>query len=169
MPWAAKSTACCPDPHLRSIVTDGTDLVTSVEVVPTGARQGDAALDLVRALRDDRPSSDALVTGSAAFLVDFNASLAERLPWAGLLVATATFVLLFLMTGSVLVPAKALVMNVLSLGASFGALVLVFGAGGGEVEGVAAEGFCAREGETLDVDLFDHLLGGGEAAVDCVY
>jgi RND superfamily putative drug exporter len=66
------------------------------------------------------------VTGSAAFLLDFNTSLAERLPWAGLLVATATFVLLFLMTGSVLVPAKALVMNVLSLGASFGALVLVF-------------------------------------------
>jgi hypothetical protein len=66
------------------------------------------------------------VTGSAAFLLDFNTSLAERLPVGGLLVATATFVLLFLMTGSVLVPAKALVMNVLSLGASFGALVLVF-------------------------------------------
>jgi RND superfamily putative drug exporter len=42
------------------------------------------------------------------------------------MVVLATFVLLFLMTGSVLVPLKALVMNVLSLGASFGALVLVF-------------------------------------------
>ena len=115
-------------PQVRSVraPTALSDGVTSVEVVPTGTRQGDAALDLVRALRDDRPSSDALVTGSAAFLLDFNTSLADRLPWAGLLIATATFVLLFLMTGSVLVPAKALVMNVLSLGASFGALVLVF-------------------------------------------
>ena len=115
-------------PQVRSVrpPTALSDGVTSVEVVPTGTRQGDAAMELVRALRDDRPSSDALVTGSAAFLLDFNTSLAERLPWAGLLVATATFVLLFLMTGSVLVPAKALVMNVLSLGASFGALVLVF-------------------------------------------
>jgi len=100
--------------------------LTVVDVVPSGADQDDAALDLVRALREDRPSKDALVTGSAAFLVDLNASLAERLPWALLLIAVATFVLLFLMTGSVLVPAKALVMNVLSLGASFGALVLVF-------------------------------------------
>jgi len=115
-------------PTVRSVrpPTALADGVTTVEVVPTGTRQGDAALDLVRALRDDRPSDDTLVTGSAAFLVDFNSSLAERLPWAGLLVATATFVLLFLMTGSVLVPAKALVMNVLSLGASFGVLVLVF-------------------------------------------
>ena len=38
------------------------DGVTSVEVVPTGTRQGDAAMDLVRALRTDRPSGDALVT-----------------------------------------------------------------------------------------------------------
>jgi len=115
-------------PQVRSVrpPTALSEGVTSVEVVPTGTRQGDAAMQLVRALRDDRPSTDALVTGSAAFLLDFNSSLAERLPWAGLLVATATFVLLFLMTGSVLVPAKALVMNVLSLGASFGALVLVF-------------------------------------------
>ena len=42
------------------------------------------------------------------------------------IVVTATFVLLFLMTGSVVVPLKAIVMNVLSLGATFGALVLVF-------------------------------------------
>ena len=48
------------------------------------------------------------------------------LPWAAGLIALATFVLLFLMTGSLLVPLKALVMNVLSLGASFGALVWVF-------------------------------------------
>ena len=100
--------------------------VTTVEVLPSGGSQGDGAQDLVRALRADRPSPGTLVTGSAAYLLDSNRATAERLPYAVSLVVLATFVLLFLMTGSVLVPLKALVMNVLSLGASFGALVLVF-------------------------------------------
>jgi uncharacterized membrane protein YdfJ with MMPL/SSD domain len=62
----------------------------------------------------------------AAFLVDYRDSLSGRLPYALGLIGLATFVLLFLMTGSVVVPVKAIVMNVLSLGASFGALVWVF-------------------------------------------
>jgi len=49
-----------------------------------------------------------------------------RLPWVILAIALATFVLLFLMTGSLLVPLKALVMNVLSLTATFGAMVWVY-------------------------------------------
>jgi putative drug exporter of the RND superfamily len=49
-----------------------------------------------------------------------------RLPWALLLIGLATFVLLFLMTASVVVPLKALLMNALSLGATFGGLVWVF-------------------------------------------
>jgi RND superfamily putative drug exporter len=100
--------------------------LTTVEVVPGGLSQGDGAQDLVEALRADRPSPGTLVTGSAAYLLDSNRATVERLPWAVALVVLATFVLLFLMTGSVLVPLKALIMNVLSLGASFGALVLVF-------------------------------------------
>src|SRR5262249_54251238 len=52
--------------------------------------------------------------------------ITQRLPYALLLIALATFALLFLMTGSVLIPVKALVMNTLSLGATFGALVWVF-------------------------------------------
>ena len=53
-------------------------------------------------------------------------ALSARLPLAIALLVVATFVLLFLMTGSVVVPVKAIVMNVLSLGATFGALVWVF-------------------------------------------
>src|SRR5436305_5707556 len=71
-------------------------------------------------------SSDLLVTGRAAFLVDFKQQITSRLPYALALIALSTFVLLFLMTGSVLVPLKALVMNALSLGATFGALVWIF-------------------------------------------
>jgi putative drug exporter of the RND superfamily len=54
------------------------------------------------------------------------ARLGSRLPLAAIVVCLATLLLLFLMTGSVIVPVKAVVMNVLSLGASFGAMVWIF-------------------------------------------
>jgi RND superfamily putative drug exporter len=59
-------------------------------------------------------------------LIDFKDRIADRLPWAIGLIALATFVLLFLMTGSVLIPLKALIMNALSLGAVLGSLVWIF-------------------------------------------
>ncbi|MBA3524783.1 MAG: MMPL family transporter [Geodermatophilaceae bacterium] len=67
-----------------------------------------------------------LVGGQTAILVDLLDSLGSILPWMALLVAVASFVLLFLAFGSVVLPLKAIVMNVLSLGATFGVLVLVF-------------------------------------------
>jgi RND superfamily putative drug exporter len=97
-----------------------------VEVVPTGASQGEVARRLVGELRDLEPGFRTQVTGPAAYLVDYRASIAERLPFALGLIVLATLVLLFLMTGSVVVPVKAIVMGVLSLGATFGALVWVF-------------------------------------------
>ena len=98
----------------------------SVDITPTGSSQGEAAQRLVHVLREHRPPYQSWVTGDAAVLIDFSGSLAERLPWALGVIAVALFVLLFLMTGSVLVPVKALVMNAISLGATFGALVWVF-------------------------------------------
>jgi putative drug exporter of the RND superfamily len=100
--------------------------VSAIDVVPTGSVQSAVAQDLVSTLRHDRPDYRSYVSGQAAFLVDFKHQIAQRLPYALALIALATFVLLFLMTGSVLVPVKALVMNTLSLGATFGALVWVF-------------------------------------------
>jgi RND superfamily putative drug exporter len=64
--------------------------------------------------------------GSTAQLVDELASLGATLPWMALLVAVTTFVLLFLAFGSVVLPVKAIVMNVLSLTATFGAIVWIF-------------------------------------------
>ena len=58
-------------------------------------------------------------------LTDLLESLGALLPWMALMVVATTFVLLFLAFGSI-VPIKALVMNVLSIGASFGALVWIF-------------------------------------------
>jgi RND superfamily putative drug exporter len=100
--------------------------ITVLDVVPEGTSEGPVATRLVERIRAlERPVA-AGVTGPAAFLVDYRDSLTSRLPYALALIGLATFALLFLMTGSVVVPVKAIVMNVLSLGASFGALVWVF-------------------------------------------
>jgi len=69
---------------------------------------------------------DVLVGGQTAELVDLLDSIGSILPLTGLGVGLATFVLLFLGFGSAVLPLKAVVMNVLSLGATFGALVLIF-------------------------------------------
>ena len=70
--------------------------------------------------------TEAKVGGMAAAYSDTLDSLWERLPYAAGLIALLTFVLLFLFTGSLLVPLKAIVMNLLSLTATFGAMVFVF-------------------------------------------
>ena len=67
-----------------------------------------------------------LVGGTTAGLVDELASLGATLPWMALLVGVSTFVLLFLAFGSVVLPVKAIVMNVLSLSATFGVVVWIF-------------------------------------------
>ena len=91
-----------------------------------GGGEGATAQRVVQELRADRDGLTTYVTGDAATVVDFKHEVASRGPWALALVAAATLVLLFLMTGSVVVPLKALAMNMLSLGASLGVLTLVF-------------------------------------------
>ncbi len=68
----------------------------------------------------------AYVGGAAAALVDQKHDLGSRLPLALLLIALTTFIVLWLFTGSVVLPLKALVLNILSLTAVFGAMVWVF-------------------------------------------
>ena len=67
-----------------------------------------------------------LIGGTTAQLVDELASLGSTLPWMALLVVVSTFVLLFLAFGSLVLPLKAIVMNVLSLSATFGVVVWIF-------------------------------------------
>jgi trehalose monomycolate/heme transporter len=83
-------------------------LVTDVRTVPAPA------------------GSQVLVGGDTAELVDLLGSLRHTLPWMALFVALVTFILLFLAFGSIVLPLKAIVMNLLSLTASFGALVWIF-------------------------------------------
>jgi|SRR5579859_98916 len=67
-----------------------------------------------------------LVGGETPYQMDLFANLRATLPYALLVIALAIFVLLFLMTGSVVMPLKAIVLNALSLTATFGALVWIF-------------------------------------------
>ncbi|MGO8889796.1 MAG: MMPL family transporter [Streptosporangiaceae bacterium] len=87
-----------------------------------------AARHIVTQIRDITPPPGAtvLVGGITAGLVDELASLGATLPWMALLVGVSTFVLLFLAFGSVVLPLKAIVMNVLSLSATFGVVVWIF-------------------------------------------
>src|SRR5450755_4059716 len=83
---------------------------------------------IVGQVRDVTPPAGArvYVGGTTAQLVDELSSLGATLPWMALVVCLATFVLLFLAFGSVVLPVKAIVMNVLSLSATFGVIVWIF-------------------------------------------
>ena len=88
---------------------------------------GDASRDLVESLRTDRPPfEESWVVGQASGIRDFTTTVTDRAWLAIGFVVLATLVLLFLMTGSVVIPVKALVMNVLSLGAALGVTVWIF-------------------------------------------
>jgi putative drug exporter of the RND superfamily len=113
-------------PGVRSVATPRLPRLSVVEVTPQGDSQSKQAVSLVHDIRSLDAPVPVVVGGDAAELVDYESSLSSRLPYAIGLVAAATFALLFLFTGSVVVPLKALAMNVVSLGASFGALVWVF-------------------------------------------
>ena len=100
---------------------------------PSGAPQSAEAADLVQRLRSDVvPSAvgesglDVKVTGSVAVNVDFSRYLAERLPVFFVVVLLLSFVLLMAVFRSLLVPLKAVLMNLLSIGSAYGAVVAVF-------------------------------------------
>ncbi|MFJ3753317.1 MMPL family transporter [Streptomyces sp. t99] len=97
-------------------------------VLPKGEAVGEETQQLVRDLRavPSASSLDVSVTGTAAVLVDSKDSIADRLPWALAIIVVATLLVVFLLTGSVLIPLQAVVLNALSLTAMFGAVVWVF-------------------------------------------
>ena len=98
--------------------------VWRLDVAPSSPPSSHAAQQLVRRLRKLFP--DDLLAGQAAAIVDQRASIVAHLPWALGLLCLTTFALLFAFTGSVVLPLKSLLMNVLTIGATFGLLVLVF-------------------------------------------
>lgn len=108
--------------------TPASPTVALTTVALDGPALEDPAQDSVRAIRALEPpaASEILVAGNTARFLDQKASLVANAPIALGLVVTLTVVLLFLLTGSVLLPLKTLLMNVLTLAASVGILVIVF-------------------------------------------
>jgi len=159
-PPPAADAAIAPEAR-RFAAADGTWL----SVVPSVEPFSEAGEELVAAVRDLPAPLGAQVTGPSAQLVDTKASLFGLLPVAAAIIALVTFVLLFLMTGSVVIPAKALVLNLLSLTAVYGAMVWVFQDGNlAGVLGFTPTGtidtsmpvllFCIAFGLSMDYEVF---------------
>jgi putative drug exporter of the RND superfamily len=102
--------------------------VAFTNVALDGEALSPASQHAVEAIRALPPPGAAtvLVSGTTARFVDLKASLADHLPLVVGLIAATTLILLFLLTGSVLLPLKTLLMNTMTLGATLGIVVLAF-------------------------------------------
>jgi uncharacterized membrane protein YdfJ with MMPL/SSD domain len=105
-----------------------------VTIAVPGDPAGETAQEVVGAIRDLNPPFDTAVTGPAAEFVDQQDAIGSRLLPAALLLGALTFLVLWLMTGSLVLPAKAIVMNALTVGAALAPLVFIYQ--GGRLEDV---------------------------------
>jgi RND superfamily putative drug exporter len=155
---------------------EGRNSIASVAIDLAGDPQGPAARDLVERMRADRPpATESWVTGNAAVLIDLLGIIRAGLPAALAVTLLAMIALLFAMTGSVVVPVKAILANIVSLGATFGVLAAVFGEGfgadlldtltvGALSPFVSVAVFAFAFGLSMDYELF--LLGRVKEYVD---
>ncbi len=148
----------------RFLSTNGNS-ITWMSVVPDFPVASPAGEKLVTEIRDLDLPINVAVEGQAAGLVDSKAAIGQSLPWAIAIIIIATFVLLFMMAGSLLVPLKALILNFLSLTATFGAMVWIFQDGNlSDLLGFTATGtidismpilmFCIAFGLSMDYEVF---------------
>jgi RND superfamily putative drug exporter len=104
--------------------TNGAQRLSLVADVAPRSPAGQALVDAVRAV--PAPVAGVLVGGAGAEYTDTQKGITDRLPFVLAWIVVTTLVVLFLFTGSVVLPLKALGLNVLSLGATLGVLVWVF-------------------------------------------
>jgi putative drug exporter of the RND superfamily len=123
--WAARWNGAAGVSRVAPAEQVGPGLAV-VDIDVAGDPESATARALVDAVRADRPAGQSWVTGDAATLNDLLGLLEARLPWAVAVTVLAMVVLLFAMTGSLVVPVKAVVMNAISLGATFGVMSAVF-------------------------------------------
>ena len=102
--------------------------IVLISAASNATASSDAARDIVKAIRADQGVGDGqvLVGGQTAVDIDVIRFIVDRTPLAVGIVVLVTYLLLFLQTGSVVLPLKAVLLNFLSIGASFGALVYIF-------------------------------------------
>ncbi|MEU6342106.1 MMPL family transporter [Streptomyces sp. NPDC046977] len=121
--YASGERSAAPGPAEAARATDGAAYLT---VLPKTAAVDPASQDLVDRIRAVDAPFTTSATGTAAQLVDTKDVIADRLPWAAGMIAAVTLLLVFLLTGSVVIPVQAVLLNALSLTAMFGAVVWVF-------------------------------------------
>ncbi|MFI6295436.1 MMPL family transporter [Nonomuraea sp. NPDC050790] len=138
---------------------------TWLSVVPGTEALAADPVDLVAAVRETPAPFQRLVGGYPAELADYRASIVDRLPLVLALMLGVTFALLFAMTRSLLIPLKATLLNILSLGVMFGAIVWIFQEGNlSGVLGFTATGtldasipilmLCVAYGLSMDYEVF---------------
>jgi putative drug exporter of the RND superfamily len=150
-------------PAAATGLADGSAFLTVDSSAPLFSQASAAQLD--RLHKVPGPAGRAVeMAGLAQINRDSVNAITTRLPWVLGLIAAITFVLLFLLTGSVVLPLKALVLNVLSLTAAFGALVWIFQDGHLSALGTTPSGtlnanvpvllFCVAFGLSMDYEVF---------------
>ena len=122
-PASAERYAALPGVRAVSEPRRLDDSAYQVNVLATGTPEGETARTVVNEIRED---PDVLVSGAAAEFIDQQDAIAGSLPLAVALLVALTFIVLWLMTGSIVLPIKAIVMNALTVGAALGILTLVF-------------------------------------------
>jgi RND superfamily putative drug exporter len=134
---APLADALALDPGVQSVSptqtnADGTAAV--IQVIPTTSPQDGGTADLVHRLRTDviptalagSPGVHVYLGGQAAVFIDLSDKISSRIPWFIAAVIGLSVLLLMMVFRSVAVPIKAAVMNLLSIGASYGVVVAVF-------------------------------------------
>ncbi len=168
-------------PSAATGLKDGSAFLTVGSTAPLFSDASEAQLDRLHAVSTPAGQSVQL-TGVAQINRDSSEAITSRLPLVLGVIAAITFVLLFLLTGSVVLPLKALVLNVLSLTAAFGALVWIFQDGHLGALGTTPTGtlvanmpvllFCIAFGLSMDYEVFlvsrirEYWLKSGKTRAD---
>jgi RND superfamily putative drug exporter len=144
--------AVAPPERLRH----GVIALRAISAHPFRSEASQSTVEAVRELSAP-PGASVQVGGATADFIDFQDSLARHLPIAFAIIVIATLVILFAMTGSVVLPVKSLLMNVLNLSAVFGLLVWVFQ--DGRLEGVLDYSSPGALEQTMPILLFAVAFG----------
>ena len=168
-------------PSLATGIKDGSAFLTVGSNAALFSPASEAQLDQLHAVSP--PAGQPVqLTGVAQINRDSSEAITSRLPLVLGVIATITFVLLFLLTGSVILPLKALLLNILSLTAAFGALVWIFQDGHLGALGTTPTGtlvanlpvllFCIAFGLSMDYEVFlvsrirEYWLKSGKTRAD---
>jgi RND superfamily putative drug exporter len=150
-------------PSAPTAAAEGSAFLSIRSTAPLFSQASKVQLDRLHAVPEPA-GRDALIAGGAQMNRDIVSAVTSRIPLVLGLICAITFVLLFLLTGSLVLPLKAIVLNVLSLSAAFGALVWVFQEGHLGALGTTPTGtmeanipvlmFCVAFGLSMDYEVF---------------